>query len=157
MRLDQLRAWEGQLEAEVDRLSAELAQLQHQVTTAKEQLELVRRLVRLNSEDRTGPVAPASTDDSSDWSLRADLEHHVKDILEKAGEPMHIGAIREELLARAVPLPGRGDEANIIVRLSRASETFVRTARGTYGLVAWGLTPMPKRSQRRSTKKERTR
>ena len=120
--------------------------------TELEQLELVRRLVRLDGEGSTGPVELAGTHKAPDWSLRADLERHVEDILDRAGKPMHIGAIREQLLSRAVPIPGRGDEANIIVRLSRANETFVRTARGTYGLVAWGLTPMPKRARRRSTK-----
>jgi hypothetical protein len=63
----------------------------------------------------------------------------VEAILAEKGEPMHIGALRDVLIERGIPLPGRGDEANIIVRLRRDDTRFTRTGRGTYGLTAWGL------------------
>ena len=68
------------------------------------------------------------------------VEDHVEQMLRSANEPVHISKIRQALVDAGVPLPGRGDEANIIVRLARDTGRFVRTGRGTYGLVALGAT-----------------
>jgi hypothetical protein len=79
------------------------------------------------------------------------IEDHVASLLEAEGAPLHITDIRNTLIERGVPLPGRGDEANIIVRLRRATDRFVRTGRGTYGSVSWGLEEVsPTRTRRRS-------
>lgn len=147
-RLQQLRDWEAAAQREVDQRSAELAAVQQRLTAAREQVELLGRLIRLTEQEPRGSVSIA-TPPTSDWSVRADLEGHVEQVLEAAGGPMHISDIRRALIDRGVPLPGRGDEANIIVRLSRASETFTRTARGTYALASWGLPAMPPRRPRR--------
>jgi hypothetical protein len=52
---------------------------------------------------------------------------------------MHIRDIRNALIQKGVPLPGKGDEANIILRLRRDNARFIRTERGTYALVEWNL------------------
>jgi len=147
-RLQQLRDWEAAAQREVDQLSAELAAVQQRLTAAREQVELLGRLIRLTEQEPRGSASIA-TPATSDWSVRADLEGYVEQVLEAAAKPMHISDIRHALIERGVPLPGRGDEANIIVRLSRASETFTRTARGTYALASWGLPSMPPRRSRR--------
>jgi hypothetical protein len=147
-RLQQLRDWEAAAQREVDQFSAELAAVQQRLTAAREQVELLGRLIRLTEQEPRGSVSIA-TPATSDWSVRADLEGYVEQVLEAAGGPMHIRDIRRALIERSVPLPGRGDEANIIVRLSRASKTFTRTARGTYALASWGIPAMPPRRSRR--------
>jgi hypothetical protein len=48
------------------------------------------------------------------------------------GRALHISELHEELLARGVPIPGRGTEANLIVRLQRSDGRFVRVGRGMY-------------------------
>jgi|SRR5688572_21662708 len=151
-RLAQLTQWEAAAQREVDELSAELAQLQHRLNAAREQVELLRRLILVTGKGDSD-IATVPRPAAMDWSLRSDLENHVEQILESAGEPIHISEIRRLLIERGVPLPGRGDDSNIIVRLSRASETFIRTARGTYGLASWGLPAMPRPNRRRKSKK----
>jgi hypothetical protein len=79
----------------------------------------------------------------------AELEAAVEQILREAGEPLHISSIRQILLDRRVPIPGRGDDANIIVRLRRLNQQFMRTARGTYGLTEWGLPALSGKAHKR--------
>jgi hypothetical protein len=82
----------------------------------------------------------------------SDLEDAVEEILHAAGAPLHISDIRERLMEQGVPIPGRGDDANIIVRLRRFEGRFTRTARGTYGLSEWGIPALKSktRKQRRT-------
>jgi hypothetical protein len=75
--------------------------------------------------------------------LSANVEDRLEAILRESRQPMHIRDLRQALIERGVPLPGRGDEANIILRLSRAKERFARTGRGLYGLTEWGVESVP--------------
>jgi hypothetical protein len=68
-----------------------------------------------------------------------DLLDECERILREAGGPVHIKDLHSALLQQGIPLPGKGTEANVIVRLRRAKERFVRTGRGTYGLPEFGL------------------
>src|SRR3990172_12291785 len=43
----------------------------------------------------------------------------LEDLLKAAGRPLHVRDIREELLRLGIPIPGRGDHANIIVHLRK--------------------------------------
>jgi hypothetical protein len=79
----------------------------------------------------------------------SDLEDAVEELLRAAGEPLHISKIRETLVAQGVPIPGRGDDANIIVRLRRFEDRFTRTARGTYGLAEWGIPALRSKTRKR--------
>ena len=86
-----------------------------------------------------------------------EIEDRIEEVLQSNGKPMHITDIRATLIRIGVPLPGRGDEANIILRLRRASERFVRTGRGTYALTAWKIpeySPAP--SRKRVRRRRRT-
>ena len=47
---------------------------------------------------------------------------------------MHIKDIKNELRRRKIAIPGLGTMANIITRMRRANDTFVRVAPGTYAL-----------------------
>ena len=48
---------------------------------------------------------------------------------------MHIKDIKDELRRRKIAIPGLGTMANIITRMRRANDTFVRVAPGTYALM----------------------
>jgi hypothetical protein len=142
-----LSAWADRLRLEVVALRRELEDNKQSLIRAEERLELVNRLLALDGVRL--PVAdlepPAVFREPN--TVGADLEEAVVSILEECSEPLHIGRIRELLIERGVAIPGRGDEANIILRLRRREDLFTRTARGTYGLAARGLTPLqsPKR------------
>jgi len=154
----QLSAWREALQRQADELRAEIQAKHAQLTQIDERLELVRRLVELpeaglSSSPPRPPVDPIEGNPTMEPSrFTADggypeLETGVIQILRQAGAPLHISEIRRQLLERRVAIPGRGDDANIIVRLSR-THRFTRTARGTYGLVDWGLPRLPSRPAR---------
>jgi hypothetical protein len=161
-RRDQLQDWASATEKEIAEIQACVAPLELRLQAAKESLDLIRRLIRLTEgvlstpSDRGGQNTPSPNDSPSAHSARKeDLEVHLEQILHEAGKPMHISAIRQELVNRAVPLPGRGDEANIIVRLRRAPHRFSRVGRGTYALATLGLNVVPPRRRRRTRRRKK--
>ena len=139
-----LEAWAEVTEGEIAELRRQMLPLEERMAAARERLDLIRRLIGL-AEKTNNTATPRSPTDSSDGTATsgqraaASLEAHIETVRPDRGEPMHIGDLREALIERGVPLPGRGDEANIIVRLRRDQSRFTRTGRGTYGLAAWGL------------------
>lgn len=154
--LEQLQQWGAAIEKEIEAIRADIAPLEHRLEAARERLDLIQRLIRLTEGAKPAPqriVQPGrtSTLKSADHAVagKQDLEAHLEQILREAGKPMHISEIRKMLVDRAVPLPGRGDEANIIVRLRRAPERFTRTGRGTYALASLGLNAVPPAKRRR--------
>lgn len=158
LSMENLVAMRNQLAAALEIARSELARLKASVSTMEERLQLVSRLIeveeRIESEDarptlgqRLDWVEPQLA--STSRSPNDELETEVEGILEIAGKPLHISEIRSELLQRGVAIPGRGDDANIIVRLRKDGARFVRTARGTYGLPKWGI---PSIDRAKSTK-----
>ena len=65
------------------------------------------------------------------------FEAAIKEILKDFGKQngMHIKDIKDELRRRKIAIPGLGTMANIISRMRRANDTFVRVAPGTYALM----------------------
>lgn len=160
--LRDLVAWAQATEREIEELRGQMLPLEERMASATERLDLIRRLIGLADGARQRPTAPPRNSARGDAAggkvpAGATVEDHVEAILSEKGEPMHIGALRRLLIERGVPLPGRGDEANIIVRLRRDETRFTRTGRGTYGLAAWGLPAVaptrPKKVRRRRTVK----
>jgi hypothetical protein len=156
LRTQDLRDWASALSEQIGALRAELRRCQAELAAAEERQGLVHRLLELDGDTTAEPIC---SEDDHDTQPSAEpeashldnghalasrptgrsLEDAVASILEGSGEPMHVGDIRLRLIADGVPIPGRGDDANIIVRLRAAPERFTRTARGTYALAAWGL------------------
>jgi hypothetical protein len=146
-----LATWEKDAEEEIASLTSSMIPLQAQLEAARERLDLIRRLARLsNGSSRKEP-----SNGQSVMVPGNDVEDHIEQLLHAAGEPMHIGVIRERLIEQGVPLPGRGDEANIILRLRRDSARFVRTGRGTYGLASWNLVEVPPTAKKRRLRRQR--
>ena len=153
---ESLRAWAGDLEGEIAEITASIVPFQQRLDAAREKLDLVRRLIHLSNpapagaRSKTEPLPPVPQSASLPG-----IEDHIEEILRLAGKPMHIRDIRASLIQMGVPLPGRGDEANIILRLRRSADRFVRTERGTYALVAWNLPAYSPAPQRRKVRRRR--
>jgi hypothetical protein len=65
--------------------------------------------------------------------------------------PLHYRRIANIVTSNGRLIPGKDPAANLVTQLSRDSR-FIRTARGTYGLAEWGLTPQ-KRTRRKKKRK----
>ncbi len=161
-RMEDLRSWTNSLEAEADILRNEIAARQGRLSALEEELQLLRRLVRLHEPHAadapsngvaSAGSAPKQARTRSASTADADLIEEVAQILDENGEPLHISMIRERLVERGVTIPGRGDDANIIVRISPLQDRFMRTARGTYALTSWGLQALTSPKRKRTTKK----
>jgi hypothetical protein len=155
--LDGLSSWQAALVRQAEQLRGEIRTKQTDLAQVEERLALVTKLIEMETRTQAsalapdgegtptgapGPVAvPARTGTS-------DLEDAVEEILRAAGAPLHISDIRERLMAQGVPIPGRGDDANIIVRLRRFEDRFTRTARGTYGLAEWGIPALKSKTRK---------
>ena len=66
------------------------------------------------------------------------FEEHLVEIIKDSSVPMHINEIYKELIQRKVPIPGKGTLENVVTRLTRAKDTFVREGMGTYTIVEKG-------------------
>src|SRR6266545_7388679 len=157
--LNSLSAWQASLVRQAEELRGEIRIKQTDLAQVEERLVLVTKLIEMETRAQagaptpngeaapTGPPAPIAV---PAHTATSDLEGAVEEILRAAGTPLHISNIRETLVAQGVPIPGRGDDANIIVRLRRFEDRFTRTARGTYGLAEWGIPAL-----RSKTRKQR--
>lgn len=142
-QLAELTRWRAEALAQLQQSQGELAELQKQVRARQEKLELVERLLSLEGGDNMVTKAAVTGPDA--------LLDACEEIIRAKGHPIHISEIHSALIERGVPIPGKGDEANIIVRLQRASGRFIRTGRGTYGLSDFGVPEVrPVRTVRRS-------
>jgi hypothetical protein len=155
--LDGLTAWQAGLARHAEELRAEIRAKQAELAQVEERLTLVTKLIEVETRGRadassnrqiapTEPLLPAT---GSARNSPPGLEDAVEEILRAAGTPLHIANIRETLTAKGVPIPGRGDDANIIVRLRRFEDRFTRTARGTYGLAEWGIPELKSKARKK--------
>ena len=161
-----LEAWSSTLRAEVEQHRHMIDDLTRQLAQTEERLNLVNRLLELDHPTLAATVNEESTTVAEDAagerttvdemnSPSGTLEDGVERILAALGEPTHISQIRAQLINDGIPIPGRGEDANVIVRIS-ADERFCRTSRGTYALASWGIPPMTPAKRRRKTKQGRT-
>jgi hypothetical protein len=155
--LDDLSAWRAALVRQVEELRGEIRAKQADLTQVEERLTLVTKLLEMETRAQAGAQAPDSQGTTMGLpgptveparTGTSDLEDAVEEILRAAGAPLHISDIRERLVAQGVPIPGRGDYANIIVRLRRFDDRFTRTARGTYGLAEWGVPALKSKTRK---------
>lgn len=140
-RVDEVRKWRHEASAELERAQQELQEVQRRVEEARERVMLLDRLLAVEGDGRGGEAAASSP--GTDELLDA-----CEQIVRGAGRPLHIRELHAALVKDGVPLPGRGTEANIIVRLQRSNGRFVRTGHGTYAPADFGL-PEAKPMRRR--------
>jgi hypothetical protein len=156
--LTNLSAWRDALSGQAETLRHEIRAKQTDLAQVEERLSLVTKLIEVETRSNDNgshgdPGAPAMEPSTETHfqsrTTSTDLEQAVEDILRAAGEPLHISQIRSALSDKHVPIPGRGDDANIIVRLRRLEDRFTRTARGTYGLAEWGIPALASKQRKR--------
>jgi hypothetical protein len=143
----ELESWRREAREKLELLQAELLETQKQVDATKERLSLLDRLLALEA-------SPSSVASSEVAGKPDDLLDACEAILREIGEPVHIRGLYGALIERRMPIPGRGTEANLIVRLQRSEGRFVRTGRGMYGLPEFGIPEArPQRRRKRSKRK----
>ena len=157
-----LVGWGARLTSQANTLRGEIEEKRATLAHVEEQLNLINRLIELGggtgaitSPATAHPAAPNASQPEKGAvgvnSTQLALEDAVAAILADDGKPMHVSKIREALIDCGVPIPGRGDDANIIVKIS-VQQRFSRTARGTYALTEWGLPQMKSTRRRRAVK-----
>jgi hypothetical protein len=122
-RIAELKRWRSEAVAAVEVARRELADAQKRINQNEQRLQLVDELLAV--EGVPAPIAHASIELDS-------LLDVCEELMVSNGRPMHIRELHEALLARGVVIPGRGTEANLIVRLQRSEGRFVRVGRGMY-------------------------
>ena len=159
-KFDELTAWRELARAEVERAQSDLAEAQRRADATRERLGLLDRLLAL---EQSGPVDESST--GGLVSVRNAIEEppglldSCERIIRDRGQPVHISELLPALNEAGVAIPGRGTDANVIVRLRRAPDRFVRTGRGMYALPEFGLheAPTKRKKKRRRTAAARAR
>jgi hypothetical protein len=139
-RLETLRVWHAEARHDLERAQSELARVQHRIEEARQRVVLLEQLLALERQEPTSNEARQS---GADGFLDA-----CENIIRAAGKPLHIKELQAALQQKGVILPGRGTDANLIIRLQRSDGQFVRTGKGTYGLPEFGL-PQVKPARRR--------
>ena len=143
-----------QLSKEMQESQTLLADAQVRVEEIDKELNLVSSLLdlHLKQQRKVGTVGtndknlPKSDDDHLNDVIRiaqefksksSRFESAIKEILKDFGNQngMHIREIKNHLRRRKIAIPGLGTMANIITRMRRANDTFVRVAPGTYALM----------------------
>jgi hypothetical protein len=147
-RVAELQRLKEQVLLDLQAARAKLPEVQKQIRDNEQKLELVEGLIAL--ETGTGNGAVPQVMGGSDELLDA-----CERLMREAGKAVHIRDLHTTLLRQGVPIPGKGAEANLILRLQR-SDRFVRTGRGTYAPRGFGLPEVrPVRTKRISAKRGR--
>jgi hypothetical protein len=147
-RAAELSQWRDQVAKDLEQARQELVEVQKRVREGEQRLELVSGLLALEEG------ASSSAVEARPVSSSEDLLDACEQISREAGRPLHIRELHAALVERGVPLPGRGAEANLIVRLQRSEGRFVRVGRGLYAAASLGLSEVkPMRKRLRASKR----
>ena len=107
--------------AQIEKDQEQLLELQDRYQKNVKKLELLNQLINVDQGKESKK-----------------FEEYLAEIIKTSSVPMHINEIYKELIQRKVPIPGRGSLENVVTRLTRAKEMFVREGTGTYSLVEKG-------------------
>jgi hypothetical protein len=122
-RLAELNRWRTEALAALDAAAKDLAEIQKRIKQNEQRVQLVDGLLALEG------IPTKSTRNTSDSDVILDA---CDEIISANERPMHIRDLHAALLERGVVIPGKGTEANLIVRLQRSEGRFMRVGRGTY-------------------------
>jgi len=129
-RANNLQHWREETIKEIGDCNTMISSTQKKLIEAEEKLRLIDGLLSLEKSNM--PNIP------QEKYLKKDLLEEIEDVIRVKGEPMHITSIHQSLIAKGIPLPGKGNEANVIARIQRSGGRIIRTDRGVYGLPELG-------------------
>jgi hypothetical protein len=93
---------------------------------AEQRLASIDNLLLLENSEATGkatkPISRSSFLDSA------------VEVFESVGHELRIAEIRNHLLDRGIPLPGKGNDANLIAVFQRSDGRIIRVGRGIYDI-----------------------
>jgi hypothetical protein len=154
-----VRSWLSEVQERIRGRRLEIVRLQGEIAADSARESALRTLLSAGSPTSdSGEVLELGGSSGEQTPYDGQLhpvEAAALEVLREHGEPIHVSEIRAELLRRAIPIPGKGTDANVIVYLSR-NPRVCRGGRGLYALKEWGLPAVPRR-HRRSTTGKRTR
>lgn len=143
MQLSHLVTWRDQVQESLDESRARLAELQKEKKTLEDKLQLLDKLIAMEDEADQGLPDPSVSPDR--------FLDEVVEIIRANGEPIHISDLHSRLLDSSVPIPGKGNQANVIARIQRSEGRVVRTGRGIYSLPEFGVSEQkPTRNELRT-------
>jgi len=141
-------------------MKAELAAITEELRRAEREVQLITEVIRVRNEEgeeakppRSVPIVPEQPDLAVD-SQKPRLAEAVVEVLRRHGKVMHIQELTAAVRRAGIPIPGRGESANLIAHI-RPHPEVVRPVRGVYGLREWGIeeaVPRPRRRRRRSSR-----
>jgi hypothetical protein len=129
--LERLHTWRAALERKLAELDARVKPLLAEVEKTRQQLQLVDRLLGLESHSGTDHSAVNGTPSTRPSRLNGSVTEALVSILRQVGQPLHISELKERFLQLGLTIPGRGTESNLLSYIVR-DPRFVRVSKGTY-------------------------
>jgi hypothetical protein len=147
------------LEARLTKAEAQRAELERNIAFAKEEKQLLEKLLALRRGEHEKPelIGPAQKNSETIGHSPAGLNHPVVEAvlaeLEQARRPLHISDLMRLLNERDIAIPGLGTQANLISYLRR-DKRLVRPSRGMYALATSGLADIPNVARRKHRRRK---
>jgi hypothetical protein len=135
IKTEQLRAAEASLREGLARTRSKIGELTRELDRGEQELRLRGADACEAAGDSDASVIPLVSARSTDGSR---LSQAVVEILRQAGKPLHIQELMTRVRERQLPIPGKGEPANLIAHI-RSKSGIVRPNRGMYGLKEWGI------------------
>jgi hypothetical protein len=148
-RAGEIRRWKAEAVAEFEAAQANLAAAQQRVEASRERLRLLDRLLAVENGPETLTQERSMQANHQPTPFADDLLDACERLVRSAGRPLHIKELHAAVLKEGIPIPGRGTEANLLVRLHRSDGRFVRTGRGTYAPASMGVQEVRPTQRRR--------
>lgn len=155
-----IQLWLDEVIRHIRESQSEIDRLRSEISADKRREAALRALLSADSAENQpeeNSVLPAKEENTSPLNpMKHPIERGALAILKERGQPIHITDLRSELIARGIPIPGKGTDANVIIYLARAPEVC-RIGRGLYALKEWSIPQVPPRRRRSKRKKRKAR
>lgn len=158
MTLERLLGWRAELESHIAAVEGQIQPLQVELEKARQQMDLVTRLIRLQQgETSVEPVSATRPAPHAAGESEGTVADVIAGILEQEGGALHISEIRSRFIDTGRAVPGQGTDSNLIAYITRSSR-FVRVAKGTYALASAGQSSgsRPTRARRKRRRRGRS-
>ncbi len=130
--VEALLAKRTEVQGEVERLRAEVADIAARLSSKEAQLRGISDLLALETPSVETPPAG----NGSSWPTSRFIDAAVE-VLRSSGKPMHYKQLADQLAASGTLIPGQNPAANLVAHMSRDARFGRGLARGTYGLSEW--------------------